>query len=96
MDDSKQQAAKGIQVNLPGNLSVLYSDSTFLTISPYGVVLDFAQQMGQTPTQSVVARIGMSKEHAKVLVEKLSGLLVKDEMKMTQVTKGGGEKKSVN
>ena len=96
MEDSKQQTAREIQVNLPGNLNVLYSDSTFLTIGPYGVVLDFAQQMGQTSSQNVVARIGMSKEHARVLVEKLSGLLVKDEMKTTQVTKGEVEKKSVN
>lgn len=93
---NKGSSRKSVQVKLPGNIPVLYSDSTFLTINDYGVVFDFAQRMGPTNRQNVVARIGMSKEHARILIEKLSGLLINEELKMTQVTKGRVKRKAVN
>ena len=86
----------GIQVNLPNNIAVLYSDSTWLTIDQYGVVLDFAQKMGPTNQQNIVARVGMSKEHAKILIDKLADLLVKESLQTTQVTKGEAKGKAVN
>ena len=87
---------RDVQVKLPGNVPVLYSDSTFLTINDYGVVLDFAQRVGPTNQQNIVARIGMSKEHARILIERLSGLLVKSELERTQVTEGKVKGKAVN
>lgn len=92
----KAKVKKGVRVKLPDSVAVLYSDSTFFTISDYGVVLDFAQRMGPTNQQNIVARIGMSKEHARVLIEKLSGLLLSNELKTTQVTKGKIRRKAVN
>lgn len=87
---------KGVKVNLPGNVPVLYSDSTFLTINEFGVVLDFAQRLGPTDQQNIVARLGMSREHAKILIERLGGLLVKGELSRTQVTRGKVKKSAVN
>ncbi len=93
MDNNRSD--QGVQVNLPNNIVILYSDSTFLTTNQYGVTLDFAQRVGSTNQQSVVARIGMSKEHAKVLVEALVGLLTKDEIKQQQVTFDSPSKKKI-
>jgi len=92
----EEKKKPGIQVNLPSNVTILYSDSTFLTINQYGIVLDFAQRAGPTNQQNIVARIGMSTDHAKILVEKLGGLLVRDKLKTTQVTKGGKKREAVN
>lgn len=57
-----------VQVNVPNGLPVLYSDSVFVTTSQWGVVFDFAQNIGPANQQNVVARLGMSKEHAKALL----------------------------
>lgn len=67
----------GVQINMSVDKTpVLYTDGVYLTTGQYGVVFDFAQNMGPTNQQTIVSRIGMSKEHAKallrVLAEKLS------------------------
>ncbi len=56
------------EVKVPDNIQVLYSDSVFVTSSQWGIVFDFAQNVGPTNRQNVVARIGMSKEHARALM----------------------------
>lgn len=61
----------GIQVTIPGNLPVLYTDSVLVSINQFGIVLDFAQSMSTTNQQSVVSRLGMSKEHAEALLKVL-------------------------
>jgi selenocysteine lyase/cysteine desulfurase len=60
-----------VQVNINNNQPVLYTDSVFVTTGKFGVVLDFAQSMGSTNQQNVVARVGMSKEHALALLNVL-------------------------
>jgi len=60
-----------MQVNVPDNLNVVYTDSTFVHKNKFGIVLDFAQTVGPTNRQNVVARVGMSKEHAKALYDAL-------------------------
>lgn len=66
-NDKGQQSS--IQVNVPNNLSVLYTDSMFVTPSKFGIVLDFAQSVGPTNQQNVVVRVGMSREHARAMIE---------------------------
>lgn len=68
------------QVNMPGNVPVLYTDSIFVNGSKWGVVLDIAQNVGPTNQQNVVARIGMSREHAEALVDVLAKQLTKDKL----------------
>jgi transcriptional regulator with XRE-family HTH domain len=69
---------KEIKVALP-NTPVLYSDSAFITENQFGIVFDFAQSVASTNKQNVVARIGMSKEHAKALLKILEKKLEKVE-----------------
>lgn len=68
--DQKQlqsQGNTGVQINIPNNLPVLYTDSVYVTASKHGIVFDFAQNVISTNSQNVVSRMGMSKEHARAL-----------------------------
>lgn len=66
-----EQKADQIEVNVPNNVAALYSDSVFVTSNQFGIVLDFAQRVGPTNRQNVVSRIGMSKEHARMMLNVL-------------------------
>lgn len=75
MDDKIKQTAEtqpGIQISVPGNLPILYTDSVLITKNQFGIVLDFAQSMSSTNQQYVVSRLGMSKEHGKALLKVLA------------------------
>lgn len=86
--EDPQQAA--ININ-PVATPVLYTDNVLLNTNEDGVVLDIAQRIGSSNQSNVVARIGMSREHAKKLVTELGRLLA--------MTEGGlqtGSKKSAD
>lgn len=77
---AKPQPPKVAQVSInPANSPVLYTDSVFVTSSEYGLVLDVAQKFPGGPQQHVVARIGMSFDHAKKLIEVINDHLQKNE-----------------
>ena len=66
-------------VNLSINLDttpILYTDSVYMTTNEDGVVLDVVQKIGPTNQQRVVARIGMSLQHAKKLATMLGKMVV--------------------
>lgn len=71
----------GIQVEVPEGMDVLYCDSVFITSSPYGVIISFAQSGAplQPNKHKVVARIGTSKIHGLALVNTLRENLEKSE-----------------
>jgi transcriptional regulator with XRE-family HTH domain len=65
-----QQMAQ-VAIN-PAQTPVLYTDSIIVSASEFGLVLDVAQTFGGAAMQqNVVARIGMSYDHAKKLVAKI-------------------------
>lgn len=66
----------GVEVFVPDSLSTLYTDSAFITSSKFGISIDFAQRVGNTKRQKVVARVGMSREHAEVLMGILQKKLI--------------------
>ncbi|HVT01479.1 MAG TPA: DUF3467 domain-containing protein [Patescibacteria group bacterium] len=76
-----------IEVKVPDNLPVLYSDVAMVTSSPYGIVFDFAQNVGPTTTRNVVSRVGISVEHAKALLQVLSKKIVDAEKARTEKEK---------
>ena len=62
-----------IQVQIPEpRFEVLYSDQAFVSHTPVGFTLDFAQLTPQLGISRVVARVGMSATHLKLLVGVLS------------------------
>ena len=54
---------------LPLDARIVYSDAYRVTINQYGVVMNFMQNAGQNGQPLSVARIGMSIDHAKRVVE---------------------------
>lgn len=75
-DDPKPE----MQVNINLDTTpVLYTDSISMTSNEFGLMLDVMQRVGPTNQVRVVARIGMSREHAKKFVAELGKLLVMTE-----------------
>lgn len=60
-----------LQIKVPEDKLILYTDSVIVTQGQFGIVFNFAQALGPTNQQMVVSRIGMSKEHAKALLKVL-------------------------
>lgn len=50
---------------------ILYTDMVQVSANNYGVILNFLQGIGSDGKPSAVARIGMSREHAKSVIEVL-------------------------
>ena len=66
---SKDNDQSKVAVNIDARQTpILYTDSFFMSSNEFGMVLDFAQRVGPTNQQHVVARIGMSIEHAKKMI----------------------------
>ncbi len=80
-DQNKKSNPVQVSVNLD-TTPVLFTDNINMTVNPDGVVLDVMQRLGPTDQVRIVARIGMSREHAKKFVNKLGELLLKSEGEM--------------
>jgi len=88
MTADNKQPASGQQVNINLDTTpIYYTDNVFMTTNPDGVVLDVGQRAGSTNQVKVVTRIGMSRDHAKKLVNELGKLLAMTEGKI-QTGKG--------
>lgn len=86
-NESGEEANLDPNINMsvdPVRTPVLYADSIHIKSDKNGVVLDFAQQIGSSNQYNVVARIGMSKDHAKDLIEHLEALLRSDGSRSTK------------
>ncbi|RJR15212.1 hypothetical protein C4579_02790 [Candidatus Microgenomates bacterium] len=84
MDDRNQKLNKtAISVNLD-TTPVLYTDNVHIETNEFGVVCDVTQRVGNQIR--IVARFGMSREHAKHFVEELGKLLAVTE-KRSKLTK---------
>ena len=82
-DDNQSQQ---IQINLPGDVKVLYSDSMFVHLSEFGLVLDFAQTVGHSnQQQTIVSRVGMSKEHARAMIKVIEQKLDQEDFTVGRV-----------
>ena len=75
---SQNPEAVNLNVNLD-TTPVVYTDSVLMTTNQFGVVLDVCQRLGSTNQVRIVARFGMSREHAKKFVDELGKLLVMTE-----------------
>lgn len=75
---------KELKIKIPENTNVFYTDSAFVNANKYGITIDFAQSMGPTNQQTVVARVGMSKDHAEALMNLLQHKIVEMQAKADQ------------
>ncbi len=87
MAEKKQQETKTAQVSINlDSTPILYTDNINMTTNENGVVLNVMQALGPTNQVRIVARVGMSRDHAKKFVERLGQLLV--------ITEGKGQSDS--
>jgi hypothetical protein len=74
----KKQDSKKFIIDLdPTKTPVLYSDNIRITSDKNGLVLDIAQKVPGSNRALVVARVGLSIEHAKRLTNALAIQLVR-------------------
>lgn len=80
MDKKQTRTPIEINVNLD-TTPILYTDQVLMTTNEDGVVLDVCQKLGTTSKVRIVSRIGMSRIHAKKLVNELAKMLAMSEGK---------------
>lgn len=85
-DQTKTQPEWSFNINLD-TTPILYTDNIIMTTNEDGVVWDVCQRVGSTNQLRIVARVGMSRVHAKKFVTEMGKLLV-----MTEGQKQTGEK----
>lgn len=66
---------------MPADARIAYTDMVHVMANNYGVVLNFMQGSGPNNQPLAVARLGMSKEHAKSVIEVLQKTLEASEPK---------------
>lgn len=96
---SDDTAFQGQQVMvMPIDARIVYTDLVHVMINNYGVVINFMQGAGPNSQPLAVSRIGMSKEHAKSLLEVLQNTLEQSEkpkeIKQIESKKGGKKPKT--
>jgi transcriptional regulator with XRE-family HTH domain len=64
---------------LQGDARIIYTDMVHVMVNNYGVVMNFMQGGGPNMQPLAVARVGMSKEHAKSVLEVLKQTLTQSE-----------------
>jgi transcriptional regulator with XRE-family HTH domain len=88
-DSSKHQAAA-----TDGH--VLFTDIVDVIVNNYGVVMNFMQNTGPAGQPSTVARVGMSREHAKSVLQILQATLLQTELSPKRINAPGSTNESSN
>ena len=78
MDEKDKQQAVNLNINFDST-PVLFTDNVIMTTNENGFVLNVMQQLINTNQVRVVARIGMSREHAKKVAAEMGRLLAMTE-----------------
>ena len=79
MEDSTSRKNKLKIIVNPDNVPILYTDHITITANSDGVVVNAVQKITGSNEARIVSRIGMSREHAKKLIEKLGKILLMTE-----------------
>jgi transcriptional regulator with XRE-family HTH domain len=78
---------------MPADARVAYTDMVHVMVNNYGVVMNFMQGSGPNNQPLAVARVGMSKEHARSVLEVLQQTLAQNESLNNQKPKSLPEPK---
>ncbi|MBI2029768.1 hypothetical protein HYT02_05095 [Candidatus Gottesmanbacteria bacterium] len=74
--DKKNQGSSSFEVSVNFDTTpILYTDNVLITANSDGVILDIGQRLGTTNKVRIVSRIGMSRIHAKKMVNELAKTL---------------------
>lgn len=74
VNDFYGKAQNGVVV-LPAEARIVYTDMVHVMVNNYGVVMNFMQTGGPNSQPLAVSRVGMSREHAKSVLEVLQKTL---------------------
>lgn len=74
VNDNNGQAKQFVMV-MPGDARIIYTDMVHVMVNNYGVVMNFMQNAGPGSQPLAVARVGMSKEHARSVLKVLGQTL---------------------
>jgi transcriptional regulator with XRE-family HTH domain len=66
---------------------ILFTDVVDIMVNNYGVVMNFMQSKGPNAQPSAVARVGMSREHARSVLQILQVTLAQTEHKLSSLPK---------
>jgi transcriptional regulator with XRE-family HTH domain len=80
----------------PHDARIVYTDMLQVMVNNYGVIMNFMQGAGPGNQPLAVSRVGMSKEHAKTVIDVLQRTLAEAESATKQKQLSSGEKKQKN
>jgi hypothetical protein len=73
------------QITSSTDSRILFTDIVDIVVNNYGVVMNFMQNTGPKVQPAAVARVGMSREHAKSVLQILQVTLAQTEKPVSQV-----------
>jgi hypothetical protein len=76
---------------LPGDVRIVYTDMLHVSVNDYGVVMNFLQGSGPKNPPLAIARVGMSREHAKSVLEVLQKTLAQSAPKLISPVRRRGD-----
>lgn len=94
VDATQAEIAQSLAMIMPGDLRVVYTDMVHVMVNDYGVIMNFLQGGGPNNQPLAVSRIGMSKDHAKSVIELLQKSLKQAETSKKQNQKNSTSKNS--
>jgi transcriptional regulator with XRE-family HTH domain len=74
-DSKESSSSKQGMLVATNDARVIYTDLVYVTGNQYGVVINFMQESGPQSQPLIVSRVGMSREHARSLLEVLKQTL---------------------
>lgn len=81
-------------VVMPADTRIAYTDQVHVMVNNYGVIMNFLQTGSPNGQSQVVARLGMSKEHARSVLDVLGKTLTHSEPKALPASKSQKDKRS--
>lgn len=87
------QKSKNTAFVAPEEVRIAYTDMMHVSVNQYGVIMNFMQGNSVEGQPMIVSRVGMSKEHAKSMLEVLKQTLELNEQKQLPAPKSGQDKK---
>lgn len=80
-DDLDMDSPTATAVVMPVDTRIAYTDMLKVIVNEHGVTLQFMQTSGPNNQPLVVSRLGMSKEHARSVIELIQRTLARSEPK---------------
>lgn len=71
-NEAASEINQSLATIMPNDLRVIYTDMVHVMVNDFGVIMNFLQGGGPNNQPLAVARIGMSKEHARSVLDILS------------------------